>query len=330
MDDTSSHKNDRDYFFELGIRELDSGNFKKAIKAFRKALKNNPDDPRLYSNLGIAYELIHDYEKARESYEKALEINPKSSSTLNNLAELTAHEGNRQDAAHLFDSAISSDPLYIEPYLNVAKMLIEMRKFSGAEPYLRKILNIEPRNAEALNLLGVITAVTERSEEAVAHFQEAIKSNSNHDSVFSNLGTALRSIGDLKRAIIAFEKASELNPDSTTTMNNLGVLYRETGNVEKAGYYFDRAIELSPDNPFPYLNLADLFIKLDDFDRAFDNLKRYTAIVPLDLDTLYKTCGIARMAGRLPEAAEEMRRFIQEADRADRRVETVRKWIETL
>ena len=330
MGKESYNRNDKDYYFELGIHELDSGNFKEAIRAFKKGIHINPDDTRLYNNLGIAYELTKNYEKARETYEKALQINPKNSSTLNNLAELSLNEGNPEDAAFLFDSAISSDPLYIEPYLNMAKMFIEMRKFSTAEPYLRKILEIESLHTEALNLLGIITTVTERSEEAVKHFQDAIKSDANQYSVFSNLGTALRGIGDKKRAIIAFEKASELNPNSITTMNNLGVLYRETGNYEKAQYYFNRAIEFYPDNPFPYLNLAELYISQDEYYKALDNLKKYSKIVPLDIETLFKTCGIARMANRLEEVTDEMHTFLQEADPSDVRIETVKKWSDTV
>lgn len=328
MGKKSHNHHDKDYYFELGIRELDSGNFNKAIQAFKKALDKNPGDPRVYNNLGIAYELTQNYEKARETYEKALEINPKSPSTLNNLAELTLNEGKPGYAAFLFDSAISSDPLYIEPYMNIAKMLIEMRKYTDAEPYLRKILEIESLNAEALNLLGVITTVTERSEEAVKHFQDAIKSDANQYSVFSNLGTALRSIGDKKRSILAFEKALELNPNSISTMNNLGVLYRETGNPEKAKYFFKQAIKLYPDNPFPYLNFAELYITSGEYDKAFNYLKQYTSLVPLDMDTLFKTCGIARMAGKLDDVTDEMESFIKEAEPADPRVDTVKKWLE--
>ena len=38
-DDSRNHK-DKDHYFELGIRELDSGNFNKAIRAFKKAKRS--------------------------------------------------------------------------------------------------------------------------------------------------------------------------------------------------------------------------------------------------------------------------------------------------
>ncbi len=328
MEENSQNHDDKDYFFELGIRELDSGNFNEAIQAFKKGIHKNPNDIRLYNNLGIAYELSNNYEEARLSYEKALEINPKNSSTLNNLAGLSLLEGKPNDAFLLYDSAISSDPLYIEPYMNIAQMFIEMHEFFSAEPYIRKVLEIEPGNTEALNFLGIITSVSDRSEEAVKCFQDAVKSNANQYIVLSNLGTALRNIGQKKRAIIAFEKAFELNSNNLSIMNNLGVLYNEMGNLDKAKYFFERAIEFYPDNPFPYLNFAELYIEIEEYGKAMDNLKQYSSLVPLDMDTLFKTCGIALLADRVAEVTDEMRSFIKEADNSDPRVDTVKKWLE--
>lgn len=322
------HKKKSEYYFELGIKELDSGNIVRAISAFKKAIKANPEDHRPYSNLGIAYELAKDFEKAREAYEKAIEINPAGLATINNLAGLSLLNGCPHEALALYDSSIASDPLYVEPYLNIARFYIEAREFRAAEVYVRHVLDIEPDNIEALNFIGVITNLTERPEEAVEHFQDALKQNANQSSVLSNLGTALRNIGDYKRAIIAFEKAGELNPDSISIMNNLGVLYRETGQFDRAESFFKQAIEIFPENPFPYFNIAELYIAGGDYSHAVENLKKYISLVPLDMDNLFKTCGIARMADRLIDVISEMNSFIDEAEPSDPRISIVKQWLD--
>ena len=48
------------------------------------------------------------------------------------------------------------------------------------------------------------------------------------------------------------------------------------------------------------------------------------------MDTLFKTCGIARMANRLGDVTHEMQVFIEESEPSDSRVDTVRKWLETV
>ena len=262
------------------------------------------------------------------AYEKAVEINPVNQSVLNNLAGLSLLNGDPHEAISLYDSVISSDPLYVEPYLNIARFLMETREFYGAEKYIRCVLDIEPENIEALNLLGVITNLTERSGEAVEHFRNALKQSADESSVFSNLGTAFRNTGDLKRAIFAFEKAGELNPDNISILNNLGVLYRETGHLDRAENFFKQAIKKYPENPFPYYNIAELYISKGDYSRAVENLKKYISLVPLDMDNLFKTCGIARMADRLNDVIREMNSFIEEAEPSDPRISVVKKWLE--
>ena len=102
------------------------------------------------------------------------------------------------------------------------------------------------------------------------------------------------------------------------------------GNFDKAKYFFKRAIEFYPENPFPFLNFAELYIEMEEYDKAMDNLKQYSSLVPLDMDTLFKTCGIARMANRLADVTEEMQNFLKESDSSDPRIKTIKKWLKTV
>ncbi len=317
----------KDEYIEQGVRALEAGKYADAAAAFIKASEEDPSDPQIYRNLGFAYELLRDFEKARGAYAKALEAAPSSASAMNNLAGAAKKLGNRHEAAILFESAIATDPLFIEPYMNIARMFMEINAFALAEPYIRKILEIEPGNAEALNLLGVITNITSRHEEAVGHFQEALRRDSNQAVFFSNLGTAFRNTGDMRRAIMAFEKAAELSPNTLSTLNNLGVLYRETGDTNKAEQFLSRAAEFYPENPFPFFNLAELAIERENYAVALDYLKRYIELVPLDLDALYKTCGIARLADRLGDVTTELKSFLDETGPDDPRRDIVAQWL---
>src|SRR3989339_1670364 len=142
MPKNNYNEDDENRFFEIGIRKLDSGDIKGAISSFKKAIRINPKSQKLYNTLGIAYELSKNYELARKSYEKALEIKPSDAAVINNIGGLSVTEGNLEDAASMFDKSILTDPLYIEPYMNMARMYIEMVKYTDAEPYLKKVLEI--------------------------------------------------------------------------------------------------------------------------------------------------------------------------------------------
>jgi tetratricopeptide (TPR) repeat protein len=53
-----------------------SGDFGRAIKEYRKAIKLQEDSASFYSNLGTAYFAKKDFAKAVESYSRALELDP--------------------------------------------------------------------------------------------------------------------------------------------------------------------------------------------------------------------------------------------------------------
>jgi Tfp pilus assembly protein PilF len=105
-------------------------------------------------------------------------------------------------------------------------------------------------------------------------------------------------------------------------------LYKELVDIDKAEYFFNRAISLFPENPFPYLNLADLQVSQGKYTEALVNFKKYLVIVPLDMDTIYKICGIARLADKLEDTVGEMKTFIEETDSTDERIFIVKKWLE--
>ena len=85
--------------------------------------------------------------------------------------------------------------------------------------------------------------------------------------------------------------------------------------------------ELYNEIPFPLYNIAELYIEKGEYELALEHLKHYILLVPLDLDTLFKTCGIALMSNRLNEVMQEMRSFIKEANKADPRVGVVKRWL---
>jgi len=58
--------------FELGQFYLLNQKFSEAIKKFKQALKLKPDDPKIYFQLGLAYEGACLLNEAKEMFRKVL------------------------------------------------------------------------------------------------------------------------------------------------------------------------------------------------------------------------------------------------------------------
>ena len=59
---------------ELGVTYLMEGQWKAAIRAFRRAHRKNPDWPVPLLNLGYLYSQLGQWDRARENYKKALKL----------------------------------------------------------------------------------------------------------------------------------------------------------------------------------------------------------------------------------------------------------------
>src|SRR5580698_6215377 len=75
-------------------------------------------------------------------------------------------------------------------------------------------LRMEPRNADALHLLGVIDHQRGDQERAVTRIRQALSIHGPRSNYLSNLGIALRALGRTVEAIDALRRAAELDPTS--------------------------------------------------------------------------------------------------------------------
>jgi len=114
-------------------------------------------------------------------------------------------------------------------------------RLAEAEALYRQILAVEPRHAEALQLLGCIAQQRGQSDvavdlirRAVAAFRRAIQLQPDYAEAHSNLGNVLRDQGLLDEAIAADRRAIQLNPGYAKAHNNLGIALDEQGHREEA------------------------------------------------------------------------------------------------
>ncbi len=73
---------------ELSDFYILSQQYDQAIKILRRAEKSCKTDPKLYYNLGLAYEALNEVTEARDSFRLALKLNPGFSSAQEHLDRL--------------------------------------------------------------------------------------------------------------------------------------------------------------------------------------------------------------------------------------------------
>ena len=118
-----------------------------------------------------------------------------------------------------------------------------------AEQRCRDALALDPENAEALHLLGILAYQAGNYHAAAAFVGKAIARNPHVPDFHSNLGLVRRWLGDLDGAIRSFREALRLQPSASVAHNNLGNALRDKGELPEAAECYREALRLAPGYP---------------------------------------------------------------------------------
>lgn len=89
----------------LGVLYHNGGNYTKAIKYYKKAIKEDPSNSWPYSNLGHDYYIIGKYEEAKVMLDKAIELRAESTSAMIVYGKILNEEGNKDEAIKYYNQA---------------------------------------------------------------------------------------------------------------------------------------------------------------------------------------------------------------------------------
>ena len=143
-----------------------------------------------------------------------------------------------------------------------------------AEQIYRQILAVEPNNADALHLLGVVGHQTNEHATAVQCIRRAIGLRGAEPAFHNNLGEAYLALQRLPEAIACYRRALELKPDYADARNNLGAALKQHGNLDEAIACYRRALELRPDFAEAHYNLGNAFQARGNLDDAIASYRR--------------------------------------------------------
>lgn len=146
--------------------------------------------------------------------------------------------------------------------------------FEKADEQLQEALQIAAKlqdawfEAECFNALALIRASTERIEEAIDAYRQAIQLAPDQIFAWNNLGNLCAKIGRHDEAMTAFQKAIDGNPKDPIAWNGLGSVYFTIGRVEDAIAAHRKAIEYLPSFAQPWNGLGDVYASIDQLDEA--------------------------------------------------------------
>ncbi len=128
--------------------------------------------------------------------------------------------------------------------------------YESDERLYRTTLALNPTCWLAHNNLGKMLIDRGELDEAVSHYQEAIKAAPRVAEPHNNMGKALLKSGKTEDAIAEFRRAIEIDPTYAVAHNNLGLLLADLKQSGAAVQEFQKAVDAYPEYADAHMNLG--------------------------------------------------------------------------
>jgi tetratricopeptide (TPR) repeat protein len=169
----------------------------------------------------------------------------------------------------------------------------------------------KPLHPGILLFLGNIYTKMGRYNQAIQAYQESLELDDRNPEALNNIGIVYRLEDNLPAAVGALERAKELAPERADIWYNLANVYKQMDEPEEAETYYRKAIEIAPAFSRAYNNLGNLYENRGDHWAA-EELYNHGLRQDPNNPTLRYNLGISYQAEeRIPEAIESYRQALK-------------------
>lgn len=240
--------NDDDAHYYLGRIQEERGNHKKAGVHYQAVQGgDNYFDAQVRMSLILARQ--GKIEEARRHLGKInTEGRQQKTMLIQAEAELLIEEKRHEEAMEVYDEALENQGYNSELLYSRAMLAEKMDRLDILEADLRRIIEREPENAQALNALGYTLADrTDRYEEAYDLIKKALELSPGDYYILDSMGWVLYRQGKLDEAVEYLRRALELRDDPEIAAH-LGEVLWVKGDKESAREVWDTALQETPED----------------------------------------------------------------------------------
>jgi tetratricopeptide (TPR) repeat protein len=268
--------------------------YSAALASFEKAIEIDSSFLEPYFNIGTVFEKQGLADKALEAYQRAIKANPESADAkafvgkiylakAKNLIETGKVAESEQllgKAKATFDEVIAQDFENVPANNGLALYWLVKGQADRAEEHVKQVLITDPENVTALNSRGLVFLQAGQLNFAEWIFKQKVLSlDPNSVEAHTNVGTVYVRTNNLPLAVKHFTTAIKLDPANVAAHLNLGKIYLEFLNYEGAKERFDSVLKLEANNVEAIVGLGTCLLGMNKFD---ESIASYEKAIKLD------------------------------------------------
>jgi superkiller protein 3 len=241
---------DATHLYDLGDAYLALDEPKKAVAVLLQAVARRPDYPLAHYDLGLAFFELAKYEEGAAASRAALANDPEMKvqqsnlgvGATNNLGLCLSNLGRMEEAVECFERSLQ---VFASTYFNLGLALFRLHRYEDALANFKKAVDINPNDAEYLDLLGNAYSELGRKAEARAALERSIDVDPRYALAHYDLGTVLApgTGEEPDRALNCFETAIGLDPSLSWAYYSAGCIHARAGRATLALQFIEKALE---------------------------------------------------------------------------------------
>jgi tetratricopeptide (TPR) repeat protein len=250
----------------------------KAMRDAKAAIEKDPQNAEAHYKLGKAYLADKREEQAFKEYRSVARLgiggkNIPETEFRETLAALYTQFHEPDEALKEYILLIKAHPENPEYYFQAGKLFSSRNRGDLAEQYIRKAINLNPKDSRFHLELGMSYYLAKRLKEASGEFEAILKLNPSEGQALLYMGKILKDGKDYAGSVPYLEKASRDQEYKLRAIVELGSSYMSLKMMDKAVTELERAVnviekESDPDSLYARYFLALCYEKQQEFTKA--------------------------------------------------------------
>ncbi|MBA3914382.1 MAG: tetratricopeptide repeat protein [Acidobacteriales bacterium] len=296
---------------DAAAKALAGGQPERAFPLFEAAHRDSPDNLEAARGLVVSALEAGNLAVAEQYGAEFLGRWPTDAQLLHWTGLVYFKQQRTTEALSLLRRSVAQNSSDFGSRFDLALVLLTEKQYAPAAEELEHALKLRPDDSLAHVLLGRAYQNSNRTLQAVTHFQSALKLDPATPLGHYHLGFAYESLGRTTLAIAEYKKEIARGSSNPEVLFQLGSCLLETGDATAAIAELRRAAQLDARNGDIQYTLGKALLASGDNGAAISTLRSAAGLKPSDPSPHYLLARALENAGRKTDAQSEWQRFAE-------------------
>lgn len=218
--------------------------------------------------------------------------------------------GRAAEAGHLFQQLLQLEPRNAEAWMMLGVVHAETGDNEQALDCLRRAQEVDPDYPDPYLHMARLQLDSEQTNAALISARKAVECDSGYQEAWQLLGEICARGGDTTNAERAYRQLLNLDPGRADIHNRLGSILAAMRRFDEGILACNNALKLEPENPEIFANLGNVYFDQGNYLKAVDSFQRALQLSPDFAGARFNLGNTLRVMGDFQQAVDCYRQLL--------------------